>query len=100
MSEPRLVDPCEVVMTGENSFIRLSDDRGKTIADRVSHWRVLWSPAGQGPDFKNPKTRNFQTGSVSMIGEITERMLHYPLFIQVLVTIVMPGLHTRYATRL
>ncbi len=35
-----------------------------------------------------------------MVGEITERMLHYPLFIQVLVTIVMPGLHTRYATRL
>ncbi|NDP39249.1 MAG: FAD-dependent oxidoreductase, partial [Rhodoferax sp.] len=26
---------------------------------------------------KNPKTRNFQTGSVSVVGEITERMLHY-----------------------
>jgi hypothetical protein len=48
MAEPRMVDPGEVVMTGENSFIRLSDDGGKTIADRVSHWRVLWSPAGQG----------------------------------------------------
>ncbi len=48
MSEPRLVDPGEVVMTGENSFIRLSDDGGKTLADRVSHWRVLWSPAGPG----------------------------------------------------
>ena len=48
MSEPRLVDPGEVVMTGENSFIRLSDDGGKTIVDRVSHWRVLWSPAGPG----------------------------------------------------
>jgi hypothetical protein len=35
-------------MTGENSFVRLSEDGGKTIADRVSHWRVLWSPAGQG----------------------------------------------------
>jgi hypothetical protein len=35
-------------MTGENSFIRLSDDGGKTISERVSHWRVLWSPAGQG----------------------------------------------------
>ena len=42
------VDPNAVLMTGENSFIRLSDDGGKTIADRVSHWRVLWSPAGQG----------------------------------------------------
>ncbi len=44
----RMVDPHDVVMTGENSFIRLSNDGGKTIADRVSHWRVLWSPAGQG----------------------------------------------------
>jgi hypothetical protein len=35
-------------MTGENSFIRLSDDGGTTLSDRVSHWRVLWSPAGQG----------------------------------------------------
>ena len=44
----RMVDPHDVLMTGENSFIRLSNDGGKTIADRVSHWRVLWSPAGQG----------------------------------------------------
>ena len=43
-----MVDPHDVLMTGENSFIRLSSDGGKTIADRVSHWRVLWSPAGQG----------------------------------------------------
>ena len=43
-----MVDPHDPVMTGENSFIRLSDDGGKTIAERVSHWRVLWSPAGQG----------------------------------------------------
>jgi len=48
MPEERMVDPHEVVMTGENSFIRLSGDGGKTIIDRVSHWRVLWSPAGQG----------------------------------------------------
>ena len=48
MPEAQMVDPHEVVMTGENSFIRLSGDGGKTIADRVSHWRVLWSPAGQG----------------------------------------------------
>lgn len=48
MAEARMVDPGEVVMTGENSFIRLSADGGKTIVDRVSHWRVLWSPAGQG----------------------------------------------------
>jgi hypothetical protein len=48
MTEPQIVDPHDPVMTGENSFVRLSDDGGKTIADRVSHWRVLWSPAGQG----------------------------------------------------
>jgi hypothetical protein len=48
MAEPQLVDPHDPVMTGENSFIRLSNDGGGTIAERVSHWRVLWSPAGQG----------------------------------------------------
>jgi len=48
MAEPKIVDPHDVVMTGENSFIRLSSDGGKTIAERTSHWRVLWSPAGQG----------------------------------------------------
>jgi len=42
------VDPNAVLMTGENSFIRLSQDGGKTQSDRVSHWRVLWCPAGAG----------------------------------------------------
>jgi hypothetical protein len=42
------VDPNAVLMTGENSFIRLSPDGGKTLTDRVSHWRVLWCPAGSG----------------------------------------------------
>lgn len=42
------VDPNDVVMTGENSFIRLSPDGGKTQTDRLSHWRVLWCPAGAG----------------------------------------------------
>ena len=42
------VDPNEVLMTGENSFIRLSPDGGKTQTDRISHWRVLWCPAGAG----------------------------------------------------
>jgi hypothetical protein len=48
MAEPQMVDPHDPIMTGENSFIRLSDDGGNTINDRVSHWRVLWSPVGQG----------------------------------------------------
>jgi hypothetical protein len=42
------VDPNEVLMTGENSFIRLSPDGGKTLSDRFSHWRVLWCPDGAG----------------------------------------------------
>jgi len=42
------VDPNAVLMTGENSFIRLSPDGGKTQTDRLSHWRVLWCPAGAG----------------------------------------------------
>ncbi len=42
------VDPNEVMMTGENSFIRLSEDGGATLSSRLSHWRVLWCPAGAG----------------------------------------------------
>jgi len=42
------VDPNDVLMTGENSFIRFSPDGGKTQTDRASHWRVLWCPAGAG----------------------------------------------------
>ncbi|HEV8144428.1 MAG TPA: hypothetical protein VGQ77_16330, partial [Methylomirabilota bacterium] len=42
------VDPNEVLMTGENSFVRLSPDGGATMTDRFSHWRVLWCPAGAG----------------------------------------------------
>src|SRR5262245_58688898 len=40
VSQP--VDPNEVLMTGENSFIRLSLDGGQTLSTRASHWRVLW----------------------------------------------------------
>jgi hypothetical protein len=46
MAQP--VDPNDVLMTGENSFIRLSLDGGSTLSTRVSHWRVLWCPAGAG----------------------------------------------------
>jgi len=45
---PPPVDPNDVLMTGENSFIRLSRDGGKTQTDRLSHWRVLWCPSGAG----------------------------------------------------
>jgi hypothetical protein len=54
------VDPNDVLMTGENSFIRLSPDGGATQTDRASHWRVLWCPAGAGHVLflKSSLTRN------------------------------------------
>ncbi|MGQ0549977.1 MAG: hypothetical protein ACT4PY_09970 [Armatimonadota bacterium] len=42
------VDPNVLLMTGENSFVRLSRDGGATTSDLFSHWRVLWCPAGPG----------------------------------------------------
>jgi hypothetical protein len=45
---PQFVDPNALLMTGENSFIRLSKDGGSTMTDLFSHWRVLWCPAGPG----------------------------------------------------
>jgi hypothetical protein len=42
------VNPHQLILIGENSFIRLSTDGGKTPSTRCSHWRVLWSPAGAG----------------------------------------------------
>src|ERR1051326_6859062 len=57
MAEPQMVDPHAVVMTGENSFIRLSNDGGKTIADRVSHWRGRWWAAAPGHAGDPPRGR-------------------------------------------
>jgi hypothetical protein len=42
------VDPNQIVLTGENSFIRLSTEEGGPQLTRVSHWRVLLSPGGPG----------------------------------------------------
>ena len=42
------IDPNQVCLTGENSFIRLSAEPGGPQTTRASHWRVLWSPAGAG----------------------------------------------------
>src|SRR5438477_955758 len=91
MSEAQMVDPHDVVMTGENSFIRLSNDEGKTMTDRVSHWRVLWSPAGQGhamfvesplveaqggPSKRRIYSDNF--GVVRYLQRHIEKLLHAP----------------------
>src|SRR5437016_12069014 len=42
------VNPHQLILIGENSFIRLSSDGGRTASTRCSHWRVLWSPSGAG----------------------------------------------------
>jgi hypothetical protein len=42
------VNPHQLILIGENSFIRLSSDDGKIASTRCSHWRVLWTPAGAG----------------------------------------------------
>ena len=86
MAEPRMVDPHDVVMTGENSFVRLSDDGGKTIVDRVSHWRVLWSPAGQGHALfiespltgKAPRVYADNAGVARFLQRTIEVYLHKP----------------------
>src|SRR5579871_905229 len=86
MAEERMVDPHDVVMTGENSFVRLSNDGGKTIADRVSHWRVLWSPAGQGHALfsesalagKGPRVFADNAGMARYLQRTIEKLLHLP----------------------
>ena len=91
MAEPQLVDPHDPVMTGENSFIRLSNDGGKEIVDRVSHWRVLWSPAGQGhvmffesvskhleKEFSKPKIYSDNPGVARFLQRTIETLLHPP----------------------
>lgn len=86
MAEPQLVDPHDVVMTGENSFVRLSDDGGKTFTDRVSHWRVLWSPAGQGHAMfiespltgKPPRIYADNAGVARFLQRGIETLLHKP----------------------
>lgn len=45
---PLHVNPHELILIGENSFLRLSGDGGQTASSRCSHWRVLWTPAGPG----------------------------------------------------
>src|SRR5262245_35701804 len=42
------VNPHELILIGENSFLRLSTDGGQQASTRCSHWRVLWWPAGAG----------------------------------------------------
>ncbi len=43
-----ITDPNQVLLTGENSFIRLAAGEGGSPTTRASHWRVLLSPGGAG----------------------------------------------------
>ena len=85
MAEQQMVDPHDVVMTGENSFIRLSSDGGTTLVDRVSHWRVLWSPAGQGHALfiESPLAQGIcvysdNVGMTRYLQRTIEKLLHAP----------------------
>ena len=42
------VDANRVILTGENSFLRLSEKDGAANTTDASHWRILFSPAGPG----------------------------------------------------
>jgi hypothetical protein len=85
MAEERMVDPHDVVMTGENSFIRLSTDGGKNLTTRASHWRVLWSPAGQGHALflelqggGRPVVYSDNAGMTRYLQRTIEKLLHAP----------------------
>ena len=86
MAEQQNVDPHDVVMTGENSFVRLSGDDGKTFSNRTSHWRVLWSPAGQGHVLfiestltgKTPRVYSDNAGVARYLQRTIEALLHKP----------------------
>jgi hypothetical protein len=41
-------DPNEVLLTGENSFIRLHQEENGPRTTRASHWRILHCPSGPG----------------------------------------------------
>ncbi|MFO0804717.1 MAG: hypothetical protein U0791_16540 [Gemmataceae bacterium] len=86
MPDVHYVDPHEPVMTGENSFVRLSGDGGKTFTERASHWRVLWSPAGQGHVLfiestllgTAPRIYADNAGVARFLQRVIEVMLHKP----------------------
>jgi hypothetical protein len=78
------VDPNNVLMTGENSFIRLSHDGGQTLATRFSHWRVLWCAAGSGhalfaqSELTDGKTRIYSDNAA--VARWLQRSIEYLLF--------------------
>ena len=43
-----VADPNQVILTGENPFIRLSETDGAPLATNASFWRIIFCPAGPG----------------------------------------------------
>ncbi len=43
-----VADPNRVIVTGENPFIRLSENDGDPNKTDASFWRIIFSPAGMG----------------------------------------------------
>ena len=43
-----VADPNNVILTGENPFIRLSETDGAATTTNASFWRILFCPAGPG----------------------------------------------------
>ena len=43
-----VADPNEILLTGENSYLKLSHEEDGPVTTNASHWRVLLSPAGPG----------------------------------------------------
>jgi hypothetical protein len=41
-------DPNQLILTGENPFIRLSETDGAPFSTNASFWRIILSPAGPG----------------------------------------------------
>jgi hypothetical protein len=43
-----VADPNQVILTGENPFIRLSETDGAAFSTNASFWRIIFCPAGPG----------------------------------------------------
>ncbi len=80
------IDPNEVRLTGENSFIRLAAMEGGTETTRASHWRILRSPGGPGhvlyltSELTNDEVRIFSDNPdmARWLQEEIESVLHPP----------------------
>jgi hypothetical protein len=77
------INPAELILIGENSFVRLSQDNGQSATTRCSHWRVLWSPVGGGHalfvDSSLVDGRRIYTDSVA-VAQFLQREIEHLLY--------------------